>query len=225
MTRTCRPILVVAVVLATGCADDAASQCRIGNAFAQSGRALGGQTNYAANALENMRCDLIESEQRAEAREAAREARERRREQDRADAEQARASWMIAQKLRALRADPKSPSLDNTRHEAQSICTLATERRGEWIDQGDKIGCKVGGVAILACIVGDNGEMEGCTKFREGADLGEVKTEFESDYGPPTSTDVNADDFHVYTWTTPTERITVRGYASGVSISRERVTP
>ena len=211
------------LLLALGCAEDPASRCRVSNAFAQAGRAMTNQTDYTANALENMRCDFLDAEQRAEAREQAREAREQRRERDREDAEQARASWLIAQKLKALRADPKAPELDNTKREAQSICTLTTERRGEWVDQGDKIGCKIGGVPTFACIVGDDGEMTECTTYREGAELGEVRDEFVGDYGQPSTTQVSARGFHVYSWTTQNQEITVTGYDGGVSITRARV--
>jgi len=207
-----------------GCAEDPASQCRIGNAFAQGGRAFAGQPNYTANALENMRCDLIEAQQRAEARELAREAREHRREKAREDAEQARANWAIAQKLRALRTNPKAPTLENTKREAESICTLTTERRGQWVEHGETVGCKVGGVAIFACIVSDTGEMERCTTFRENTELGDVKSDYEAEYGAPSTTAVSDAGFHVYTWAISGATITVTGYERGVSITRARIT-
>jgi hypothetical protein len=195
------------LLVLTACADDAGSRCRLGNAFSQSGRAFAGQTNYSANALENMRCDLIEAQQRAEARERERDAREHRREQEQEDEAQARANWAMTQKLRALRMDPKSPSLENTKREAESICMLATERRGQWVDQGDKVGCKIGGITTFACDVGDNGEMDRCTKFRESAELDDVKSDYEADYGAPTTTEVSSAGFHV---TSEGERLTSR---------------
>jgi hypothetical protein len=201
-----------------GCDESAAGRCRTANAFGQAGRAMAHQTNYAANALENMRCDNIEYMERAEAREAERDARRRRVERERADEAELAAVYAQRRVLAAIRQNPKFPEIGATSREARAICE---SQRGQWIDHDDTIGCKVGGIAVFACTL-DEQQTNRCTHWKEGAEVADERDSVAADHGKPESQSVSSDGFRVFTWEAST--IIVEGYDKGVKVTVAKPT-
>ena len=181
----------------------AADVCRQQNSFRRLGRGLqqfaagsgmygGNQNNSTADALEEMRCDALGREEREERRERTREQRE----EDRQQVQESRAA---AEVLAAIRRHPKHPELGATRPEGKLICE---NQRGVWLSLEDKVGCKVAGTTIFACLVADDADMtlSSCTVYFEGGDLSEWKDHLTIKLGNVESQEVSEKGFRTFRW-------------------------
>ena len=170
----------------------AADVCRQQNSFRRLGRALQHQNNSTADALEEMRCDALGREEREERRERTREQRE----EDRQQVQESRAA---AEVLAAIRRHPKHPELGATRPEGKLICE---NQRGVWLSLEDKVGCKVAGTTIFACLVADDADMtlSSCTVYFDGGDLSEWKDHLIIKLGNVESQEVSEKVFRTFRW-------------------------
>lgn len=121
----------------------------------------------------------------------------------------------VSPRLVAVRQNPKSPELGATRAEAKVICD---SEHGQWIDQGDTVGCKVGGPVVFACVLVEQ-QASKCTTYYEGADLAERRQQMIDELGAPESQTVSEAGFRVYTWGGGTHVLTMDARAVRVTVS------
>jgi hypothetical protein len=137
---------------------------------------------------------------------------------EREDAEQQSAA---AAQLATLRASPRTPELGATMAEVRVLCV---HQRGVFIDKEERAatGCKVAGVTIFACTLNDDNRVNRCDTYYEGGDLVSMRKRYEGDLGPPTSEDVSAEGFRIFTWESRTGTVSVTMYAKGVRVITAR---
>jgi len=171
------------------------------------------------DAIENIRCDEMEREERREAREDAREkAVAEAKASARADAMNA----ALDAKLAEIRAAPKVPELGATVAEAKIMCT---QQRGAFSAPDDNgiYACRVGGPAIFICAADYDGLTTRCDGFFEGSDIAESRARIERDLGPADQQSIEG-GVRVASW--KRGRILVRAmmYDRGVRLSVAKIS-
>jgi hypothetical protein len=209
--RAGAPLVLAFVLAACGGHNTRAEQCRTGNAIGRIGRA----PNAAANAVEDLRCDAIEREERGEARERE---REKAQEEARASAKQAALNAELDAALAQIRRAPRVPELGAPPGEARAICEA---ERGHVIARGPIIECRVGGPAVFIATLNED-RVRRLDAFLEGEDLVRVRGAVEAEYGPPQRESVSSEGFRIFMWDAG---IAVTMYAKGVRLTRVRFSP
>jgi hypothetical protein len=172
-----------------------------------------GHTDPTAEAIQDARCDALAQEERQVAREDARETREAEAAEDARSNEAARRD---SARLAAIRAAPKVPELGSTIAESRVICE---HQRGQFISKTDTTyTCRIVGLPLFACTIGDSLRTDRCDGYYEGAELADVRQKVESKFGPPTSETVDA-GFRVFGWETESTSLYVKMYAQGVRVT------
>jgi hypothetical protein len=124
--------------------------------------------------------------------------------------------------FKQIQQHPKFPELGAMKPEAKATCE---HERGQWIEQGTKVGCKLRGESLFACQLADDGTMNGCTHWKLGADLTDERDAIMEKNGAPTTSERGERGFRVYTWSTPTKTITLTAYAAGVIVTETTPEP
>lgn len=199
-----RVALLLAVLAACAEPQTPAGRCRSQAALARSGRMMGGRQSAEADALEQMRCDELERQERTERRVASREA--------------AMAAEERERQLAVVRAAPTSPELGATIAEVRVLCerqggVLAVEPSGPFV-------CRVGGVSVFLGAVADGGYVVRVETLYEGADLVTERRRIEAQLGPAERETVSSEGFRVFVWASG--RFTLSMYDKGVKVSRAR---
>lgn len=208
---------VLAFVVMASCtpAKSASEECRRQNAWRRVSRSS--NPNAVADALEDARCDQLEQNERVEAR-------ERKREEAAAAQEQARVNRELNQevdaRLAAIRTAPNAPELGGTMAEARALCE---QQRGEFVQKGLTIGCKVGGPPIFVAVLDDDARIVRIDTYYEGADLGMLRRKTESALGPIETEDVTPEGFRAFHWRRGT--VVVSMYRRGVRLTRMNAEP
>lgn len=196
-----RAIVVALLIAACNPPQTAAEACRRQNAGNRFSRGLNRQNSAVADAVEDARCDAIEREERAEARERS--------------AANAKAVAARREELARTRREPSTPELGATPAEVRVLCE---RQRGVFqLDPNGVFGCRVGGPLAFAGVVRD-GRVVRVDGYFEGADLATTRARVSESMGPPTSETVSPEGFRVFVWE-GTRAVVVTMYANGVRVS------
>jgi hypothetical protein len=215
--------LVVGLValLVAGCAghQSRADACRTSNAFRRAGRGLQGKPNATADAVEDLRCDLVEANETATDRQRRAEAQASKAADDQERAAQQQSNRQLDAQLENIRRAPNVPELGATVAEAQVLCQ---QQRGAFISRTATLGCKIRGQTLFACSMDSGGQADRCDGFYEAADFGATRRSVETKLGPAAKESVSADGFRVFEWAGTAEIVIVTMYARGVRMTRAR---
>lgn len=121
--------------------------------------------------------------------------------------------------LTIIQKHPKFPELGATKPEAKATCV---HERGQWLDQGEKVGCKIKGEILFACTVADDASMSACTRYKLGADLTDERDTIAETNGKPTSVGTGDRGFRTYTWDKADKSIVLTGYSAGVIVTESK---
>jgi hypothetical protein len=187
-------VVMASIVMACG-GRSGADGCRTQAAVNRGVRGMNRQQNASADALEQMRCDELEREERSEHQ--AKDA-------ERNDRESAQTR---------VRSFPKAPELNATSAEAKVICE---SQGGAFVEEGAVLGCRVGGPVIFAGKTKDGRLVKVDTYFERG-DLAAARRNAETMYGPPESENVSSEGFRVFLWRAGTVAVTM--YPKGVRVT------
>lgn len=197
-----------------------ADACRQQVAGQRVGRALGGKSSSTTDALEDLRCDAREAEDRAEAREksASDQAHEDRIRRERAAQATQRAT--ADAEVLAIRRAPRLPELGTTRDEAIILCR---QQRGTFSDpQRNAFSCKVGDRRIFACTIDAEGLANRCDGYIEDGDLAAARRAIEAKLGPSEAPTVSPEGFRVFRWDSGAASLILTSYERGIRMTHLR---
>lgn len=210
-------LLFLSSFLACDTGGSAASRCRTANAFGR----MSQPANRTANALEDARCDELERQERAEARERAADSRAREAEKKQADAQISAANAQIDAELAAIRRQPKVPELGSTPAEMRVLCT---RQRGDFANQSSTVFCRVGGQMIFLCTFDTESRANRCDAYYEDGDFTRARRDTEARLGPAARESVSSEGFRVFQWSSGAEFLVVTMYRRGVRITQAKAT-
>jgi hypothetical protein len=191
-------IVIVAIAL-TGCGGSRsrADACYSSNAFRRAGRAMNHSQSATADALENMRCDEIAREERAEHKEAQRERREAEREREEERRHAAALNATTDAVLAEIRRAPEVPELGATEREAETICS---RERGQHRRIRNVVVCSVGGPTVFRAAVNGQGLVVRVDAYYEGQTLPAARDRLINSLGEPSEQRVTPDGFRLFLW-------------------------
>ena len=182
-------------------------RCRLGNAIGR----IGKEHNRVADAIEDARCDQLEAEERAGARERAREEKEN-------VAHRAALQGENDALLTRIRQLPKTPELGATNAEAKVICE---RQRGLFETKGATISCSVGGPVVFVALLESN-RVTRLDTYYEGGDLTEARRTVSDLFGPHEREELTPDGFRAFIWKQGT--LVIAMYPRGVRMSTTLAT-
>lgn len=201
-------LAIIPIIAACREPKTAEDECRNRNTLRRVGRGVSSAQNPVADTLEESRCDEIGREERAERKERAAEAK----------AERARRAELDRQTNAALaqiRSSPRVPEIGAPLAELKVICG---RQRGQFFTKAPYVGCTVGGPAIFACQLDDDGNLvTRCDGYYEGADLSDSRRRIEEKLGQPERVGTSAEGFRIFIWAGGTVQLTM--YDRGVRMT------
>jgi len=105
--------------------------------------------------------------------------------------------------------------------EARATCE---HQRGQWVEHGTKVGCRIRGENLFACELAEDLTINACAHWTLGRDLTDERDAITEKNGAPMTSEKGDRGFRVYTWATATKTITLTGYPAGVIVTESRNT-
>ncbi len=178
-----------------------------------------GKPNATADAVEDMRCDVVEANEEATGRQRRADKQAEKASDDQARAAQDDSNRQLDAQLENIRRAPRVPELGATVAEAQVLCQ---QQRGAFVSHPSTLGCKIRGQTLFACTVDAGGQADRCDGFYEAADFAATRRSVEAQLGQATHESVSGDGFRVFEWAGSKESVIVTMYARGVRMTHAR---